>query len=350
MPKRPDFQPFPNGDRWMVSIPPAMTATGKRVRKVFTTEAAAEKFAGKLRTAHNSGLRGSMISANLANEALEAAKILEPHGIGLLEAAKMIDAKIRAAGAAETFAERYDAAMAANEVRWSDRYRLDMEKLPRWVGKAFMGMQVGQIDTPISEAVLRKHGAVARSTLDARLRYVSAILNYEPRHIRESEICIMTDEECRQMVAACEKDSERWAVGLLLWAGIRPQPIYGEIARLDWSAVGRKEIYISPEVSKTNSDRYIPITPKLREMIKGHPKEGSVAPTDWDRIYKRIRAAVPSIKGKQDVMRHTFASHYLAAFGETKTKAAMGHTANSDTLFRHYRRAVTERDGKAFFR
>jgi integrase len=52
----------------------------------------------------------------------------------------------------------------------------------------------------------------------------------------------------------------------------------------------------------------------------------------------------------QDVLRHTFASHYLAAFGEDAAKQALGHAAGSTTIFRHYRRAVTESQGKAFFR
>lgn len=349
MPKRPDFQPYPSGNRWMVSIPPSMTATGARVRKSFKTEGAAEKFAGKQRAAHNTGIRGSVISATLANEATEAQKILAPHGISLLEAAKMIDARIRAAGTSETFKERYDASVLANDERWSDRYKVDMEKLPKWVGKDFMNTQLAHIDDALSEKVLKANGAAAQSTLDARMRYVSSIRNYEPRHVRESDIAIMTEAEWSQFVDACQKDSERWAVGLLLWAGIRPQPEFGEISRLDWSAVGPKEIYISPAVSKTNSDRHIPIKPKLKRMLEGHPKEGPVAPPDWKRIYSRLRAAVPTIKGKQDILRHTFASHYLAAYGEKATKQAMGHTADSDTLFRHYRRAVTEKAGKAFF-
>lgn len=50
-----------------------------------------------------------------------------------------------------------------------------------------------------------------------------------------------------------------------------------------------------------------------------------------------------------DVTRHTFASHFLAWQGEASTKNAMGHTAGSSTLFRHYRRAVTEEAGKTYF-
>ena len=158
----------------------------------------------------------------------------------------------------------------------------------------------------------------------------------------------MTVEQCEAMLAACVSTQERRAVALLLWAGIRPSAEDGEITRLDWSAVGEGEIYIAAEVAKTGTDRHIKLTPRLSHLLAGHPASGSVIPPDWRRIYQRLRKAA-GIAGEQDITRHTFASNFLAAFGEKDTKDAMGHTADSKTLFRHYRRAVTEADGIAFF-
>jgi integrase len=59
---------------------------------------------------------------------------------------------------------------------------------------------------------------------------------------------------------------------------------------------------------------------------------------------------VAEIASMHDVCRHTFASNFLAAQGEDATKQAMGHTAGSATLFRHYRRAVTRDAGAKYFR
>lgn len=39
----------------------------------------------------------------------------------------------------------------------------------------------------------------------------------------------------------------------------------------------------------------------------------------------------------------------VAAFGEHVAKQALGHTANSSTIFRAYRRAITETSGKKYF-
>ncbi|MCP5534390.1 MAG: hypothetical protein H7A48_14565 [Akkermansiaceae bacterium] len=136
-------------------------------------------------------------------------------------------------------------------------------------------------------------------------------------------------------------------VALLLFAGVRPDSEHGEISRLDWSAVGEVEIYLSPDVSKVG-DRHVPISRRLARLLRGRPESGPVIPANWKRVWTRIRRLAGITE--QDITRHTFASNFLAAHGEDAAKAAMGHTRGSDTLFRHYRRAVTKDAAVRFFR
>lgn len=288
-----------------------------------------------------------MITADLAIEAMKATNVLEGTGIGLLEAAKIVAKQIKSTGAMETFGDRYDRAVANGEARWSHRYQTDVAKIPRWLPEKFMAMPCGTIDRAVIEEALVENRPLARSTIDARTTRILAVLNYHERHRRSGEIQILTLAEVEAVLSHCRTPEERRVVALLAFAGIRPDAESGEIARVDWEAVGAKEIYISPGVSKTGSDRHIPITPRLRELLEGHPESGPVRPVQWRRSWQRIRKAA-GLEG-QDVLRHSFASHYLAATDEAKAKAAMGHTANSQTLFRHYRRAVTQADGLAYF-
>jgi integrase len=251
-------------------------------------------------------------------------------------------------GAQETFLQRYDRAVLDGEGHWSKRYRQDMELLLRWLPKGFLSLPCGTIDRAVVEAALVQDRPLARSTIDARSTRVLAVLNYRERHRKSSEIKILTLAEVEAVLGHCQSVEERRVVALLAFAGIRPDAESGEIARLDWEAVGAKEIYIAPATSKTGSDRHIPLTPRLRAEIDGHPVSGPVLPAGWRRSWQRIRKAV-GIAGEQDILRHSFASHYLAATDEARAKAAMGHTAGSSTLFRHYRRAVTQADGLAYF-
>ena len=348
MPKRPNFIPVETASGWMISIPPKMSADGRRERKFFATEPKANQYAKKLRGDYDRGERGGVIDVSLSRMAAEAAKILKPWGITILEAAKAIAEQHAANPSRETFRERFATFCHINEGNWSNRYKTDMAKIPKWVDEKFMSMSVGTITPPILTATVKAGGANTPKTIDIRIRMITAIINSKAKK-GKAEIEIMTVTQCAAMIRACATVAERCAVAILLFAGIRPGHDDGEFSRLDWAAVGENEIYISSEVSKTPSDRYIPITPRLRRLLRGHPADGTVRPPNWQRRIQAIRKA-SGIAGKQDIARHTFASHFLAAYGEDATKQAMGHTANSSTLFRHYRKAITTEAGKRFFK
>lgn len=366
MPKRPNFQPIETASGWMVSIPPSMNGNGKRERKFFKTEAEAKKLSKTLSGQFNRGERGGVVDAGLARMAaasaellegtgtsiFEASKIvaemaamLEPYGITPLEACRQAVERYKASGINETFRARYNRFVAANETRWRDRYRIDMSKIPRWVGDAFMSLPCASITPAVIEAALRKNGAASASTVTARKTRVVAALTSKEKKAAAGEIRIMTVRQCAAMLRACRSAAERQAIALLIFAGIRPD---GELGRLDWQDVGAKDITVHPETSKTGSDRFIPITPRLHRLLRGHPATGTVIPPNWPRRIQAIRKAA-GIAGEQDITRHTFASHFLALHSEEETKRAMGHTQGSQTLFRHYRRAVTTEAGRKFF-
>lgn len=346
MPRVPKFTPYQQGQDWIVNIPPTMTADGKRHRHVFASESAAKMFAGIQRAEYTRGMRGSTLSHVVALDAAEALRILDPIGITLVEAARIALRTADGDKSGETFKARYLRAVREGEGKWSSRYSLDMGKILSWVPPWFMAAKCSSIDRAEMERALTDGKTLSRSTIDARCRYLSAVIGYRERHRKSSDIAILSPDEVVALIGACHTIEEKRCVALLLFAGIRPDSEHGEISRLDWSAVGKSEIYVSREVSKV-SDRHVPILPRLRVMLKGHPKSGPVKPVNWQRRWKEIRKSA-NVTG-QDICRHTFASHFLAAFGEDACKSAMGHTQGSQTLFRHYRRAVTVADGKAYF-
>jgi len=326
-----------------------MSGSGKRERKFFEDEKKAGKFGQSLRADFLRGKRGGIISHELAVMAGEAAQLLEPHKMTILDAAKIVAKQMEDKGSkTETLAQIHYRAILENETHWRPRYLSDMEKIPRWVGEDLMQRRVCDISPELVASALRANGAGSRSTIENRSRYVAAILNYRPKHRRASTVSIMTDAQVAAMIAACDSPEERRVVALLIYAGIRPNAEEGEISRLDWEAVSDSEIYISADVAKTRTDRHIPVKPRLLELIADRPKKGLIVPVDYKRRIQRLRKAA-GIAGMQDVTRHTFASHFLAAYGEDAAKQAMGHTAGSSTLFRHYRRAITAEAGRQFF-
>jgi len=370
MPKRPSFKPIETTDGWMISVPPSMSGQGKRERKFFEIEKDAETFAKKLRGQYDRGERGGIVDAGLARMAAEAAKevagsgntileavktfaemvaMLKPYGISPMDACKAAVAANAASGAAESFRERYDRFRKDNETRWRDRYAADMGKLPRWLGEDFMSTPCAGINSAAVESALRANGADAASTVLARKTRVLAVLHAAPKRPKRGPVKIMTVTQCAAMLRACRNPAEVRAVALLLFGGIRPDAQDGELSKLDWQDIDADHITIHPEISKTDSDRIIPITPRLSRLLRGHPANGPVLPTGWAKRIQAIRKSA-GVAGDQDVTRHTFASNFLVAFGEDACKGAMGHTAGSTTLFRHYRRAVKPAAAKKYFR
>ena len=326
---------------------PSMTASGKRVRKYFTTESAAKKFAAGVKSQYGAGIRGSMLPAALAIDAVRAAALLEGTGITIFEAATMAVAKFNSSSA-ELFGDRYLRTMTAMENAWSNSYRLSMTAIPRWLPPEFMQRRCQGIDRVAIEAALRMiQPALKQSSLDMKSTRILAVVNFRPRHRKASTIQILSVAQCARLLRGCESAAERRVVALLLFAGIRPDAQNGEIGRLEWSSI-TDQIYIAAQISKTSSDRYIPISARLGRLLRGHPPSGPVCPPNWRRAWQRIRRDA-GISEMHDVLRHTFASNYLAAHGEEATKNAMGHTQGSVTLFRHYRRAIMPADGIKFF-
>jgi integrase len=182
------------------------------------------------------------------------------------------------------------------------------------------------------------------------MRHIKSLCSGKGRKKKGRSLTLLSVAQCAAMLRACQSKDEIRAVALLLFAGIRPDAQDGEFSKLDWSSIKDGKIFISEEVSKTGTDRIIPIRPRLARLIKGHPKDGPVLPVGWAKRIQAIRKAAGMNDPKyQDATRHAFASHHLVAYGETSTQAAMGHTEGSRTLFKHYRSAVTEEAGKKYF-
>lgn len=348
MPRRPDFEPYQQGERWIVNVPPAMSADGRRHRKSFTGEEAANRFAGKLRASHGSGVRGAMIPATLALQAMEAARILEGSGVSLIEAAKQAARRAAEAGPRETFKKRLDRALLANEERWSAVYAQDIGNLWRHLPAWFMQTDCREITAEVIEQAITEGRNLKRSSIDHRARYVRAVIGHKERHRRSDTPDLMTDGQIDKLIEVGKTPEEKRCVAVLLFAGIRPDSQRGEISRLGWQAFGKTEIYVSQEVSKVG-DRFIPITPRLRRLIKGHPASEPVAPSNWKKVWQRLRRDA-GISNLQDATRHAFCSHALAAWGMEKTQAAMGHVPLSAVTRANYTRAVTKAAGLAYFR
>jgi len=349
-----------------------MSMTGKLERRTFERSQDADSFAAKLRTQYHKGIRGGVVDAATAHGAttsekalkdaglnvtvieavrayIDARAVLDPLNATLAEVCKSWQVKYKARGDGRTFKEAATAFIAEKEASWSLRYQRNitqtMDALPEW----FLKMTLPEIDEDVMLKAT-KESVSTQTAIETRMRHIKSLASGKGKKRKTRPPALLSVRQCAQMLRACISPEERRTVALMLFAGIRPDKEHGEITKLDWSAIRGGNIHVSPEVSKTDTERIIFIRPRLAHLIKGHPKTGSVLPPNWQRRISAIRLAAGMNSPKfQDATRHSFASHHLEAYGEAATQSAMGHTEGSRTLFKFYRAALPEGSGKKYF-
>lgn len=170
----------------------------------------------------------------------------------------------------------------------------------------------------------------------------------------------LTDDEAAKLLKHCSADI-RPAIALMLFAGIRVEEIYRENACvgedvLRWEDVDFKHeaVYIRAQVAKTRVARTLRKLPSnlWQWLPKGIEKKGPVCAVRLRARLKAAREAAGLTRWAKSILRHTFASHHVAAYGDlSATALLLRHEGDVELLNRRYREGVhiTEDDGQRYF-
>jgi hypothetical protein len=131
---------------------------------------------------------------------------------------------------------------------------------------------------------------------------------------------------------------------LALFAGIRPG---GELEKLAASPglvdLKNQVVRISPAISKTRKARQVTIQPNLYVWLTRYG--GELLPTNYHHDVRHIRRKFDL---SHDVLRHTFISMHVMAFGSFAETAI--ESGNSEFIIRnHYFNATTREDAQGFW-
>ncbi len=145
------------------------------------------------------------------------------------------------------------------------------------------------------------------------------------------------------------------AVGIMLWAGIRP----AEMGRLHWCDVDLNEqvIIVVPVVSKTGGARVVTIQPVLLRWLKrwrsscgGDDPQSRVVPNSWVQRWKHLRRVAGLEPWRPDTLRHTFASYHLRYFRDLhQLQLEMGHSSAKLLFSRYLNQSGITRESAAAF-
>jgi integrase len=355
---------------WVVNLPPLLSSNGKRERRYFDTKKAAAEFCRQQRIRlENYGTASTTLPAGKIEEAQAAFEKLQGTGMTLLEAVEQVLRLKTARESSVTFKTMFERFVETKRGKQRSIPYLTALRctLPRF--SALHDRLVSEISAADIEEEL--NGATP-SVQNAFLRYLRAAFNFGIRqgwcernpieriemHSLRMRREILTNVQVAALLrVVCRSEFDLLPYHLLcFFGGMRPK----EVERLSWEHVhltGREKfIEVSETTSKTGRRRIINMEPLLARWLKyyiksGGRNKGPVTPTS--NLRKRLRAVRKAAgigQWPQDAPRRTYASSWLAAYSDVdRLNNMMGHTS-PDMLWKHYNKAVTQKQARAFWR
>lgn len=335
---------------------------GKRVRRSFKTEAEAQEHVDDvLGRRKKIGEDAKKLSKAILKQAAEAVDILCGKAT-LTDAARFFIDHHSPDGGSQTARQAFEAYLQARKdanrrphtlrnIRhrlgafaddFGDRpvHEITTHDLERWIS--------GKGGTPTNRKNNRVH-LVGLFNFALKRKWVrenpASVL--ETPTVKKAKPYVLSVGDAGSLMASAEAHAPEMVpyFALCTFAGIRPE----ECQRLDWKDIdlGRREIFIEADISKTHEDRWIEINDNLLAWLSTyHQGDDTVlfSRSKFEAVRKKA-----GIGWKSDCMRHSYGSYHLAAFENAgKTALQMGHK-QLGTLFEHYRRAVRKEDAERFW-
>jgi integrase len=389
MAKPTRFKPKQTTSGWRLNIPPKFSETGKRQQLFYRTKELAETAAASLRKDRdNFGHQAVAIAPSIADQAVAALRLLEPLGIGLLDAvSRFVETETRQRASVPVTAA-ITAFRAAGDDSWSrsqsTAYRLRGEKLVEAFGERLISTITGEeLQSHLTETT-GGHGAFNQS-----LRLVRAIWNWsakpprkwcaveviqhlESKAVISDEIGVLTPKQAQGVLdaAATHFPEAVPALAIQLFTGLRK----AELERLTPADFNDEGISVPAISAKTKRRRFIQMPEPLAAWLKAYPIIDYVCPPDWQRKQVAVRRlagfrvwsplvsrlkieppldATPPAdlpEWPDNALRHTAATVALA-LGKPLEQLVFehGHTGGLEMLRKHYIGAMPKKDAIAIW-
>ncbi|RYD84551.1 MAG: hypothetical protein EOP84_05185 [Verrucomicrobiaceae bacterium] len=348
MAKHVRFTPKKSPHGWRLNIPAKLSSTGKRQQLFYRTQALALAAADDMKEQRETfGAQARAIAPSVAEQAVAATALLEPWGISILEAARMVVAIREKETASRPMAEAAEAWLAACEglrPRTILNYKLTVDRLRAVLGDRLMASLSAD---DLQKAIAPPGSSI--STVQERIRNAKAFWRWSakkgwcavdtfagvevPKSGRDAEeISILAPDEAECLLRTAESHFPQAVAtyALQLFAGIRAE----EVIRLESKHVTPDGIDLPAGVTKKGRRRHITPSPTLASWLTAYPftpcpnwRETSAACrrlAGWDlsaRIVNdavasgRMASPVAAHRGSwpQNALRHSHASYAVAS-------------------------------------
>ncbi len=174
---------------------------------------------------------------------------------------------------------------------------------------------------------------------------------------KRADTKILSVDEAKNLLAkAAESEFKSVTVpyaALCLFAGLRP----GEAEQLDWQHVHfkTKTIEVLSHTSKTRDTRFVQMEPTLIKWLKPYAKKsGRIVGVNFRPKFEAVRLAAgydpedKETKWVQDIMRHSYASYWLAIHqNRAQLAELMGNSV--EVIRAHYRRPILKSEAAKYW-
>lgn len=360
---------------WLISLPPRLSATGKRAQEYFQTKKEAEQRSSALKKMEKRNQRLAVkASAELVEDAVELNELAQFHGFsGLREAFMTWADQYQRQSTSLTFGELVQVHEDDFSENWAPTYLAARWKPFRNKVREIEPESIAVMDTDYWREWLagwRKKEKPAPASYNQFVSLMKTVFGHEKaRGVHDfnpldaiprlkdvrGEVCVSTVKDVTSLLDWCwENDRELipyFALGF--FAGMRPQ---SEILQTTFEQINFKERIIDCVTTKTsrNPRRQIPIEENLFQwLIEFQRETSSIIPANFVKRHN-IAKKESEITWGHDIMRHSYGSYYEAlnrgkpGCRENLTYN-MGHTSFKTYEQKYRNGKVTPKEAEAYW-
>jgi integrase len=363
---------------WWISIPPKLSDTGKRQKRFFSSKEKAQGEVQRIKIRKEKyGTEAKLLTPADEQQAAAALRLLRESGIEVQLVVVVGDyiQRFKDREASVTLANAWNSFLTAPRRRPLGRSYLTSLKFARKRLEPLLDVLVADITAQQIDETL---AGLSSSYAEATLQRLKAVLNHAKEkgwlktnnpadssgilhHDRLDDVSIYSVEEIGKILTTTADLYPELvpAVALMTFAGIRPGAEDGEVTRLEWRHIIKKDqkrIEVPASATKTRKHRTIKIRIALASWLAWHIRrggdtKGQVSPYQGTSLRNRLREIhkEAGVKRIQDGLRHSFASYLVPLDGRESVSLELGH-AGTQVLEKHYRRSVTRAEANKFWK
>jgi integrase len=341
--------------------------TRRNVRRLFATEKEAQHFFTTYQRTRARGIPAPILQASVGTlaDVVLALELAQQDGFSLLDAARAFSKKTKQAAGLLTmptdlesefisFKEKegcraatlqaYRSAFGSIRLRLKDR---PMQQLSGDEARALFERMAEGVSA-VSVNNWRRHAhSFFEWLVEKGHRPDNPCAGVPIRRVTRTEPCIYSVDEAERLLRAVENSAPQFARAfvLALFTGIRPKGI-DRLTDAD-ILLDEKLVRVGWEQDKTGQKYFAPLPANALAWLSRYRADQRLG---VPRNARTKLLAEAGVKHGHDILRHTFASHHLAAHGSADSTASALNHRSTDMLFRHYRAAVKPADGARFFK